>query len=285
MLPPQTNNLCTTVPPSNLLAAKAAEKITIFGKNCQNFAFFWQLSRKFSSFFFYSPPRPPMVRLWLEAIPTKNYFSFPIGALDIAALVKRQSSYPENCQNAAKVCARKSEGGFASFAGCVAVGTQPKEPERTLSTTRPGNWARSCPHPFPRFTHPRNRLTPRPRARSPPTRSWTAERGRSQMCTRPLSVKRRPTRGKVLARVACGRHGSPVAGKKFRRSRTGEPSFPIVLLISTRLRHCAFFFLSAAQIKRKRERKALLLFLLLLFFWGGGIFQVLPYSFLGCEKA
>ncbi len=59
VLPPRPTTYLLLFPPPTCWSPEAAEKITIFVQNCQNFAFFWQLSRKFSGFFFYSSPFPP----------------------------------------------------------------------------------------------------------------------------------------------------------------------------------------------------------------------------------
>ena len=83
VLPPQTNDLFTTVHPHTgwppEVAPEAAEKVTIFVQNCQNFAAFRRLSRKFSSFVFYSPPGlglqkplPPPAEIWLIPLPVAD---------------------------------------------------------------------------------------------------------------------------------------------------------------------------------------------------------------------
>ncbi len=60
VLPLQTNNLFTTVPPYNWLAAGGGRKKDYFCSKLPKFAAFWRLSRQFSGFV--SPPFPPSER-------------------------------------------------------------------------------------------------------------------------------------------------------------------------------------------------------------------------------
>ena len=106
-------------PPLTGWLLEAAKKMTIFVQNCQNFAAFWRLSRKFSGFVFYSPPFPPSERrnlfpcqkttpphptpptqIWLILLPVANStptydprISYPTPFFDdVTALAKKKST-------------------------------------------------------------------------------------------------------------------------------------------------------------------------------------------------
>ena len=88
--PPRPTTYLLLFPSLTGWRPEAAKKNSIFVQNCQNFAFFWRLSRKFSGFVFYSLPFPPLER--------RNLFPPPGGPKTTAPPCRNLADPPPSCR-------------------------------------------------------------------------------------------------------------------------------------------------------------------------------------------